>query len=116
MPTVLQKFVNETLTRKDILAWLKEQGQIKFLAEKQALTEKDLDHIAMCMHHIYQAYHDMVPKHGLGHFLTAVIKNDFMEACGTADKTNSLVLPLYATFLYNCTPGDYREKILGSKC
>jgi len=110
---VWDKFVNKTLTQEDVKDWLKVQGQVKFLIEKQALIEKDLDHVAMCMHHIYLAYHRIIPPTGLGHFLTAVIQNDFMEACGRADSTNRLVLPLYATFIYNCVPGDYRERILG---
>jgi len=111
--SVWNKFVEKTLTKTDIKVWLKQQGQIKFLIERQALTEKNLDHIAMCMHHIYLAYHNIIPPTGLGHFLTAVIQNDLVEACGRADSTNRLVLPLYATFLYNCVPMDYREKMLG---
>ena len=110
---MLRKFVEKTLTKEDIKEWLKEQGQIKYLIEKQAITEKDLDHVATCMYDIYLAYHNKIPRSGIGHFLTQVIKNDFMGACGSADKTNSLILPLYATFLYNCVPADYREKILG---
>jgi len=99
--------MDKTLTQDDIKRWLKEQGHIKFLLEKGALDEDNLDHIAMCMHHIYRWYWEDYP---IGHFLGAVVENDFMEACGRADSTNKLVLPIYATFLYNCAPMDYRKK------
>jgi len=105
--------VDKKLSRDDIKTWLKAQGQVKYLMEKEALTENDLDHIATCMHDIYLAYHDEVPASGLGHFLTAVIKNDLVGACVNADSTNRLVLPLYVIFLHNCAPGDYKQKLGG---
>ena len=106
---IYRKFIEKTLNEEDIKGWLKEQGQIKFLIERQALTEKDLDHIAMCMHHIYLVYHGMRPRIALGDFLRALIQNDFNLACGRADDVNRLVLPLYAMFLYSCVPCDYRK-------
>jgi len=39
-----------------------------------------------------------------GDFLTAVLQNDFMEACGRADATNRDLLFDYALFLYNDAP------------
>jgi len=111
--SVFKKFVEKKLTTDDINKWLREQGQIKFLCEKEALTEDNLTHIAKCMHSIYLAYHNIIPPTGLGHFLTAIIQNDLAEACRRADRTNRLVLPLYAMFLYNCVPIDYREKMRG---
>jgi len=101
------KWIDKTLTQDDIKEWLREQGHIKFLLEKKALNEEDLNHIAMCMHHIYLWYWKDQP---LGHFLTAVVKNNFTQACGSADSTNKLALPMYATFLYNIAPADYRMK------
>jgi len=40
----------------------------------------------------------------VGGFLTAVLKNDLMEACGRADDNNISALPAYAGFLYNYAP------------
>jgi len=111
--SIYRKFREKTLTEEDIKEWLKEQGQIKFLIEKQALTKDNLNHIAMCMHHIYLAYHGIIPRSGLGHFLSAIIQNDFIEACGRADSTNKLVLPVYSNFLFNVVPMDYRNKMRG---
>jgi hypothetical protein len=39
-----------------------------------------------------------------GDFLTAVLCNDLMEACGRADETNIRNLPAYCAYLYNCAP------------
>jgi len=108
MAELLDKWLDRTLTVDDIKEWLREQGQIRFLMEKGALTEDDLEHIAECMHEIYRWYHDEVPS--LGHFLTAVVTDRFMDACAYADRANSLALPLYAIFLYNHAPADYATK------
>ncbi len=72
----------------------------------------EIDHISMCMEHIYKWYHESYP---LGHFLTAVVRNDFTEACFQADDTNKKALYLYALFLANKIPSDYRQKALGVK-
>jgi len=107
---ILRKFLDGTLTQNDIREWLVEQGQVKILIEKEVLQDRDLNHIAVCMYHIFLAYHGRMPL-PLGHFLTAIIENDFIRACGAADSTNALVLPLYASFLYNCVPADYPERL-----
>ena len=39
-----------------------------------------------------------------GHFLTAVLSNDFMEACGRADADNLDALRAWAAVLYNAAP------------
>jgi len=104
---IYEKWISKTLTQDDIKAWLKEQSQIKLLLEKQVLDENQLDHVAMCMHHIYLWYTNGL---SLGGFLSSVVKNDFVRACGMADGTNRLVLPVYGIFLYNCAPMDYVTK------
>jgi hypothetical protein len=40
----------------------------------------------------------------VGHFLTALLSNDLVGACGAADQTNLWLLPIYAAFLYNEMP------------
>lgn len=36
-----------------------------------------------------------------GHFLTALLENDLMEAINRADNTNQKAIPAYAKWLYN---------------
>lgn len=45
-------------------------------------------------------------EHGIppGDFLTAVVSNDLMEACGRADDENIANLPAYAAYFYNEAP------------
>lgn len=104
---LLAKWNNQTLEQTDIKEWLLQQLQIQELLSADLLTTKDVDHVAMCIHHIYLWYHNKQP---LGHFLTAVVQNKFGETCGRADITNSKVLPIYATYLYNYAPMDYKKK------
>ena len=43
-----------------------------------------------------------------GHFLMAVLKNDFMNTCARADDKNKRILFQYCKFLYNSAPhGSY---------
>ena len=46
-------------------------------------------------------FNDHLPPGG---FLQAVLKNDFMEACGCADGANFTALQAYASFLYMEAP------------
>lgn len=41
-----------------------------------------------------------------GHFLTAVLSNNLIEACKRADSTNLTLLPAYASYLYNDVPSS----------
>jgi len=71
------------------------------------LTPDELDHVAMCMEHIQKWYYEDYP---LGSFLTAVVRNDLMEAVFKADDVNSKALKLYAWFLTWNLPSDWRIK------
>lgn len=75
-------------------------------------TPIEIDHIAMCMHHIFEWYHKDFP---IEDFLTAVVRNDFSEACFQADNINRKALYLYALFLANKLPLDYRQKASGKR-
>ena len=88
-----------------------EQNARGLMPETQ-FTDDELSHIAMCMQHIYLWYHAGYP---IGDFLTAVVRNDFTEACFQADDTNRKAFYLYALFLANKIPGDWRQKALGVK-
>jgi len=105
--SLYEKWVNQTLTQEDIERWLLVQNDIRLLLDHGVLNEVDIKHVAMCLHHIFLWYHDKI---SLGHFLTAVVKNDLIHACGSADNTNRLCLPVYISFLYNYAPMDYRLK------
>lgn len=91
----------------EIRQWV--EANAKGLMPEGSFTLDDLDHIAMCMHHIYKWYFEDYP---IGHFLTAVVRNDFSEACFQADGTNRKALYLYALFLANKIPLGYKKKAL----
>ena len=74
------------------------------------LTSNELDHVAMCMEHINKWYYEDYP---LGGFLTAVVRNDLMEAVFQADDINSKALKLYAWFLTWNLPADWRKNARG---
>jgi len=60
------------------------------------LTPEELDHVAMCMEHLQKWYYEGYP---LGDFLTAVVRNDLVDAVFRADDVNIKALKLYAWFL-----------------
>jgi len=71
------------------------------------LTPDEIDHVTMCMEHIYKWYYGGYP---LGGFLTAVVRNDLIEAVTRADAINLKALKLYAWFLIWNLPADWRSK------
>jgi len=71
------------------------------------LRPDELDHVAMCCEHISKWYYEGYP---LGGFLTAVVKNDLIEAVFQADGINARALKLYAYFLTWNLPADWRKK------
>ena len=88
--------------------------EIREYAERNnepGLTPDELDHVAMCMEHIYRWYHEDLP---LGDFLTAVVRNNLMEAVFTADDVNIRALKMYAWFLTWHLPADWRQKANGT--
>jgi len=89
------------MTEEEIREWIRGEPESKLL------DYQGVAHIAMCMKHILDWYEN---GHALGSFLTAVVKNNLMEACGTADDTNRPNLSLYTKFLYNNVPLDYKKK------
>jgi len=90
---------------RDIRQWV-EQNANDLMPEAR-FSHDDLNHIAMCLDHIYRWYHESYP---IGDFLTAVVRNDFCESCYHADNVNRKALYLYAIFLENKIPFDYRKK------
>lgn len=91
-----------------IRQWVEQNA--KGLMPEMGFIPEELDHVAMCLHHIYRWYHEGYP---IGDFLTSIVQNDFSEACFHADDINKKALYLYALFLANKIPFDYREKALG---
>jgi len=71
------------------------------------LSPDELDHVAMCLDHITRWYHEGYP---LGDFLTAVVRNDLMEAVFRADDVNLKALKMYAWFITWNLPADWRQK------
>lgn len=93
------------MTRTEIDKWV--VSNASGLMPDTPFTLDEIDHIATCMEHIYLWYHKDYP---IGDFLTAVVRNDFSEACFQADDPNRKALYLYALFLANKLPLDYRKK------
>ena len=92
------------MNRQDIRTWLERNAT---MMPETRFTADDLDHVAECMEHLVRWYFEDYP---LGDFLTAVVKNNFTEACFRADEPNRKALYLYALFLYNKMPAEWREK------
>lgn len=86
---------------EEIKAWVKEQPEAKDFDAEQ------IDHIAHGLRRLLEWYENR--KVAMGSFLTAVLENDFIEATTRADKTNTKALPIYAKFLYNMMPMDYKK-------
>jgi len=93
------------MEQSDIRQWV--EANAKGLMPEIEFQPEGLDHISMCMHHIYRWYHEGFP---IGRFLTAIVRNDFSEVCFQADDVNRKALYLYALFLANKLPLDYRMK------
>uniref|UniRef100_A0A6M3LNZ9 Uncharacterized protein n=1 Tax=viral metagenome TaxID=1070528 RepID=A0A6M3LNZ9_9ZZZZ len=93
------------MNESDIRKWVEDNAKYNEILLR--LTSDELDHIAMCMHHIYRWCEEDYP---IGGFLTAVVRNDFTETCFKADDVNRKALYLYALFLANKIPFDYRKK------
>ena len=98
------------MEKVDIRYWV--VANARGLMPDIALSPDEQDHIAMCMYHIYRWYYEGYP---LGDFLSAVVRNDFSDACFQADDVNRKALYLYALFLANKIPFDYRKKALAEK-
>ncbi len=95
------------LNQDDIQKWVASNARGLMTTQ---FTDYEIEHISMCMEHIYKWYHEGYP---LGHFLTHVVRNEFSEACVQADDTNRKALYLYALFCANKIGSDYRDKALG---
>jgi len=93
------------MERKEIRDWVKDNAY--GLMPTVDFNDEDFDHIAMCMEHISLWYFEGYP---IGDFLTAVVRNDFMNASLLADNVNQKSLYLYALFMANKIPADYRTK------
>jgi len=98
------------MEQSDIRQWV--EANAKGLMPEIPLSPDEVEHVSMCLEHILKWYHEGYP---IGHFLTAVVKNDFSGACIRADDVNRKALYLYALFLANKIPFDYRDKALGKK-
>ena len=90
------------MKESDVLDWVSRNNEVN-------LDDREIAHVAMCIHHIYRWYFEDYP---IGDFLTAVVHNDFGEACFRADDINIKALKIYALYLHNHLPYGWREKAL----
>lgn len=86
---------------KTIAEWVKENAE--GLMPDTHFSNDDLQHITMCCERLFEW---AMNGGDLGHFLTAVKDNDFIEACIRADGVNQRALYLYAMFMLNRMPTD----------
>jgi len=98
------------MNRMDIEKWVASNAM--GLMSEIPLSPDEVRHISMCMEHITKWYYEDYP---IGDFLTAVVRNDFTEACFHADDINRKAFYLYALFLANKIPADWRMKAMGVK-
>ena len=96
--------VRDFREESEIRGWVREQP------EGEHLSIEETAHVVLCLRDIVLWYGGGLPGYALDPFMVAVVKNDFVRACGEADDVNGKVLPLYAKFLYNNLPGDWRQK------
>lgn len=111
----MSEWIKGTLTKEDIATWLKQNLNKRDILILKGLPygtdkkyEENFEHLLDCLWSIYNWY---TKNWQPGHFLSAILRNDFMEATGRADDINVKMLDIYAKFLYNEVPGDYKEKI-----
>jgi hypothetical protein len=83
--------------KKEIIDWVRGTGK------DLDLDDGEIEHVALCLDHIQKHCYEGRP---LGGFLSAVVRNDFIDACCRADKTNIKCLRLYAWFMWNEIPFD----------
>jgi len=100
-----EKWNGHTLTVEDIEGWLEPQAE----AEKVDLTPEQRHTVARNIHKIYETVEGIRPDY-LGHFLTAVRKNDYTEALARADLTNRRALILYLKYFYNQAPRSFYDQ------
>jgi len=100
-----EKWVKHTLTVEDIEAWLGPEAE----ANKVELTPEQRNRVARSIHKIYETVEGIRPDY-LGHFLTAVRKNDYTEALARADMTNRRALILYLKYFYNQAPMSFYDQ------
>jgi hypothetical protein len=95
------KWVNRELEKFEVVDWLLDQPETLTM-----ITHQEVDHVASCIMSIYNWRHDNMK---MGHFCTALMRNDLVGAAGCADGTNKKALFLYAMFMYNVLPANWRE-------
>jgi hypothetical protein len=66
-----------------------------------SLKEEDLEHVEYCLKVLINFYRGEDPG---GHFISAVVRNDLLDAVAHADGANSKALRMYALFIYNHIP------------
>lgn len=108
------KWMDASLTRDDIqveVHRLAENISIGLPHEKRKLstmlTEADLQHIGMCLHHLYIWWRD---NESVGSFLGAFIENNVTRTFQMADSINWLGLGIYIEYLHWHAPQDWRIK------
>ena len=96
--------------KKDVALWLK-QYQDRFTTFKnEVLNIDEYKHVLNQLTKLKWSYVDSKVLNSLGSFLTAITKNQFEKAVNYADGINLKHIEIYAKFLYNYMPFDWKTK------
>ena len=89
------------LDNPSIREWVASNADATLPLPRIRFTRDELDHITMCLEHLYRYYTEGYP---VGDFLLAVADNNLSEAVARADDVNRKALYLYVLFLANKLP------------
>ena len=89
-------FDKENFVRREVLQKITSDGEYV-----PAMNDMDLGHVEHCLGVLI----DFMRGQDTGsHFISAVVRNDLLDAATRADGANSKALAMYAKFLYNHVP------------
>jgi len=108
---LMHMWLEEGLKQEDIEAKLRSyiESDCRYIYPS-GLDEEVIWQVARCIHHIYEHYHKWNQP---GQFLMALATNNFDKIMDYADSENKRAIYLYRLYLYNCAPGNWREKLRG---
>ena len=100
---ITDKWVERTLERDEVMLYIKDQI-LPMRADKPGAN--NTRNIATLCHTLYLW---SIGKSGLGHFLQAVVDNNWGRICDHADEVNARYHWVYRMFLYNCAPANWKR-------
>ena len=94
----MRSFNTEEYVRQGVLQKITADGE-----HVPMMEEMDLDHVEHGLKTLIDFYRGQDTG---GHFISAVARNDLLDAASHADGANSKALRMYAHFIYNHVPSE----------